>query len=133
MMIPESHRHLLTDPVVVTLVTLMPDGSPQATPIWCGYDGTHILVNTAEGRQKDRNMTREPRVAISAIDPQNPYHWLEVRGTVAERTTHGALDNINALAQQYLGRDYYTGRNAEMQGKETRVLFKIAVEHVNVG
>ncbi len=132
-MIPESHLHLLTEPIVVTLVTLMPDGTPQATPVWCGYDGEHVLINTAVGRQKDRNMDKDHRVAISAIDPTNPYHWLEIRGRVIERTTEGALDHINALSQQYFGREFYAGRNAAQQGHETRVLFKIQMLEVNVG
>ena len=62
------------------LATLMPDGQPQVTPVWVDYDGRHVLINTAEGRQKDKNLQRDKRVALSILDPDNPYKYLEVRG-----------------------------------------------------
>jgi PPOX class probable F420-dependent enzyme len=124
--IPESHRDLLEGPVFVTLVTMMPDGSPQATPVWVDYDGEYVIINTARGRQKDRNMKRNPKVAIVAIDPKNGYRWMEIRGEVAEFTEEGAVDVINKLSKKYNGRDkYYSGANASMEGKETRVTYKI--------
>lgn len=123
--IPEDKKDLLEGPVVVTLVTLMPDGQPQGTPVWCSYDGTYILVNSAKGRQKDHNMRSDPRVSVVAIDPENPYRYLEVRGEVVEITEEGALDHINSLAKQYVGRDdYYAGHEA-MRSKETRVIYKV--------
>lgn len=128
--IPESHRDLLEGPVVVALVTVMPNGQPQATPVWCMYDGTHILVNTARGRQKDQNMQHNPKVAVLAIDPQNPYRYLEVRGQVDEHTEVGGVDMINRLSELYTGqRDYYAGM-PEMRGKERRVTYKIRPTHV---
>lgn len=96
----------------------------MATPVWCSYDGTHILVNTARGRQKDRNMTAAPQVTVLAIDPQNPYRYLEVRGTVAAITEEGALDHINTLARLYVDRDDYYSMNPDQRGKETRVMVK---------
>src|SRR5688572_9129006 len=123
--IPQDKRDLLEKPVVVALTTLMPDGSPQSTPVWASFDGEYILINTAEGRQKDRNLQRDGRVSILAIDPQNPYRYLEVRGEVVERTTEGALEHINQLAYKYLSKsDYYQG-NERMRGKEQRVIYKI--------
>lgn len=126
-MIPDSHRDLLDNPVVVTLVTVMPDGQPQATPVWCSYDGTFVLVNSARGRAKDRNMRERPRVTVLAVDPANPYRYLEVRGVVEEVTEDGAVEHINQLAKKYRGKDQYYGgvTPAEMKDKETRVIYRI--------
>ncbi|NDJ75754.1 MAG: PPOX class F420-dependent oxidoreductase [Chloroflexi bacterium] len=122
--IPAEYKDLIDGPVVVSLVTVMPDGQPQATPVWCNSDGDHILVNTARGRRKDKNMTANPRVTILAIDPQDPYRWMEVRGMVVESTEDGAVEHINALAKIYRGRDqYYT--NPDQAARETRVTYKI--------
>lgn len=131
--IPESHQNLLQAPVFVTLATIMPDGHPQATIVWCDYDGTNILINTAQGRQKDINMRRNPKVAVLAMDPDNPYRYLEVRGTVEEITEEGALEHINQLAKAYVGAPSYYGHAApaEQQQRETRLLLKIRPEHVN--
>jgi PPOX class probable F420-dependent enzyme len=107
------------------LATLMPDGSPQVTPVWIDYDGQHVLVNTAVDRQKDRNLQRDGRVSISVADPDNAYRYVEVRGTVVERTLQGADDHIDSLAKRYLGQDKYPGR----QPGEVRVIFKILPEH----
>ncbi len=123
--IPASHADLLERPVVVTLVTLMPDQQPQATPIWISYDGELLWVNTARGRQKDLNMTQRPKVTVLAVDPQNPYRYLEVRGEVVAVTEEGAVDHINSLSAKYRNQpDYYAG-NPSMRGKETRVIFKV--------
>lgn len=123
--IPDSHKDLLERPVVVTLVTLMPDGQPQATPVWCSYDGSHILVNTARGRQKDRNMTANPLVTVLAIDPDNPYRYLEIRGQIDAITEEGALDHINALCYRYMGREDFYATMPENRGREIRVIYKI--------
>lgn len=123
--IPDDKRDLLDGPVVVTLVTLLPDGQPQATPVWCSYDGTHILVNSAKGRRKDRNMRTDPRVTIMALDPANPYRYLEVRGVVVEITEDGALEHINALSKQYFGREDFFNGDEERRRSETRVIYKI--------
>ena len=111
----------------------MPDGQPQASVIWCDYDGQHVLVNTARGRQKERNLSDRPMATILAIDPQNPYRYLEVRGRVAEATEKGAVASINNLAQQYTNKPNYYGdvAPAEQAEKETRILFKIEPTHVN--
>ena len=73
----------------------MPGGQPQVTPVWVDFDGRHVLFNTAEGRQKDKNLQRDGRVALSILDPDNPYRYLEVRGQVAERTHAGADQHID--------------------------------------
>lgn len=123
--IPASHRDLLDGPVFVTLVTLMPDGHPQATPVWCNTDGDYILINSVRGRQKDRNMGRDPRVTILAIDPQNPYRWIQVRGKVVEVTEKGAVEHINALSKLYTGNENYYAFSPAAKGKETRVIYRI--------
>jgi len=131
--IPNDFKDLLERPIVVTLVTLMPDNQPQATPVWFSYDGSHIWVNTARGRQKDRNMSERPQVTVLAVDPDNPYRYMEVRGTVDEATEDGALEHINSLAKRYVGRDDYYAAMPEQRGKETRVVYKIKPVKVIAG
>jgi hypothetical protein len=123
--VPEKYRDLLEGPVVVSLVTVMPDGQPQATPVWCSFDGDLIWVNTATGRQKDKNLQANPKVTLLAIDPQNPYRWVEVRGQVIERQLEGAVDHINQLAKLYVNRADYYSMNPDQKDKETRVIYKI--------
>ena len=124
--ISEGIRKLLEEPNFANLATLMPDGSPQVTPVWVDFDGTHILVNTAEGRQKPRNVRRDPRVAVSIFNQQDPYSYATVRGQVVEITHEGADQHIDRMAKKYLGRDVYPFRAPG----ERRVIFKIAPEHV---
>jgi PPOX class probable F420-dependent enzyme len=78
--IPESHRDLFRKRSFGHFATVMPNGSPQVTPVWVDYDGEYVLVNAATGRQKTRNIERNARVAIDILDPDNPYRWLQVRG-----------------------------------------------------
>src|SRR5512140_1812546 len=82
--IPEKYRDLFKKPAFCSLATLMPDGNPQVTPVWCDWDGRHVIVNTAKGRVKDRNMRQNRQVALAVVDPENPYRYLEVRGRVDE-------------------------------------------------
>jgi PPOX class probable F420-dependent enzyme len=119
--IPESHLDLFRKKAFANLATLMPNGSPQVTPVWVDYDGRYVLINTAEGRQKDKNLQRDGRLAMSIFDPENPYRYLEVRGHVAERTREGADQHIDAMARKYLGKDKYPYR----QPGEVRVLYKV--------
>ena len=102
----------------------MPDGSPQVTPVWVDYDGKHVLVNSAEGRRKDKNLRRDGRVALAIMDPENPYRYLQIRGRVAEITNEGASQHIDKMAQKYLGKDKYP----YAQPGEVRVLYKIEPE-----
>ena len=106
----EKARALLARPVLATLATVAPDGGPQVTPLWIEVDGDDLLVNTAEGRVKARNLERDHRVAISVIDPDDPYNVVVVRGTVVESTPEGADAHIDALAKKYLGLDEYPMR-----------------------
>ena len=105
---------------------MMPGGQPQVTPVWVDFDGVHILVNSAKGRQKDRNMRERPQVALALMDPENAYRYLEIRGRVVEVTDEGADAHIDKMAKKYLGADSYPFR----QAGETRVIYKIAPEHV---
>lgn len=126
--IPESHRDILEGKNFGHLTTLMPDGSPQVTPVWVDIDGNEVLFNTAEGRQKDRNLRRDGRVAVSVADHGNPYRYVQVRGRIKERTEQGAEEHIDKLAQKYLGVDSYPYRSES----ERRVLYRIEPEHVQV-
>lgn len=122
--IPASHRDILEKKALAHLATLMPDGRPQVTPVWCDFDGTHVRINSAKGRRKDRNIRQDPRVSLSMCDPDDAYRYLEVRGTVVEITEEGADQHIDQLANKYLGVDEYPYRSA----KEVRVMYKIAPE-----
>lgn len=108
------------------VATLMPNGSPQVTPVWFDYDGQYIRINSAKGRQKDRNLRRDARVALSIQDPDNPYRYLQLRGRVVELTEEGADDHIDLLAKKYTGADRYPFRKAE----EVRVIYKILAENL---
>lgn len=124
--IPESHVGILTGKNYAHIATLMRDGSPQVTPVWVDYDGRDIIINTAEGRTKVRNLDREPRVALSVIDHENPYRYVQVRGRVRERTQEGAEAHIDALARRYMGVDRYPGHDPA----HPRVIYRIEPEHV---
>jgi len=126
--IPDKYRALFNKRAFASLGTLMPNGRPQVTPVWVDLEGDHVIFNSAKGRQKDRNVRRDPRVALAIIDPDNPYRYLEIRGRVVEITEEGADANIDKLAKKYLGVDKYPYR----QGNETRVIYKIQPEHTNM-
>lgn len=123
--IPEKFRDLFTKKAFASLTTLMPDGSPQTTPVWCDTDGEHVIFNSAKGRQKDRNVRRDPRVAMAIIDPDNPYRYLEIRGKVVEISEQGANAHIDKMAKKYLDKDKYPFG----QPGEVRVVYKIRPEH----
>jgi PPOX class probable F420-dependent enzyme len=122
--IPQTHLDLFKKKAFAHLATLMPDGKPQVTPVWVDYDGKYVIINTAQGRLKDKNMQRDGRVALSITDPDNPYRYLEVRGSIAERTLKGADAHIDAMAKKYLDQDKYPFR----QPGEVRVIYKVLPE-----
>lgn len=132
--IPESHLDLLEGPYSAVMTTLAPDGAPENTVVWCSWDGEHVLVNTADGRRKPANVRRDPRVALTLMDPQNPYRWLDVRGEVAEIVPDHDYANINAHAKLYVGVDEYYGgvAPASAKGSEQRIILKIRPERVVV-
>ena len=117
-----KYADLLTDKKAFAhLATLMPDGSPQVTPVWFDYAGGAIRVNSARGRVKDRNMKEGSAVALSILDPDNAYRYLQVRGTVVHVTETGATAHIDSLAKKYLDKDVYPWHNA----KDVRVIYEI--------
>ncbi len=121
----QDAQTLIDEPHLAHFVTLMKDGSPQVSPVWVDHDGTHILINTAEGRQKPRNIRRDRRVALSIADHQNSFRYLLVRGKVVEITTEGAWDHIRKLNLKYTGSSDYPKHDGQV-----RLLVKILPEHV---
>ena len=124
--IPDQYKDILAKVAFASLATLMPDGRPQVSPVWCDFDGSSIWVNSAKGRVKDKNMRRNKRVALSIQDPDNAYRHLDVQGEIAEITEEGADAHIDKLAKKYLGKDKYPFR----QPGEVRVIYKIRPEKV---
>jgi PPOX class probable F420-dependent enzyme len=125
--IPDQFKDLFSKAAFAHLATLMPDGSPQVTPVWCDFDGTNVRVNSAKGRVKDKNMRRNKKVALSVQDPENPYRFLAMRGEVVEITEEGADAHIDSLAKKYLGKDKYPFRGPG----EARVIYKIRPVNVH--
>jgi PPOX class probable F420-dependent enzyme len=125
--IPEEGRRLIDGRNFACIATLMKDGSPQVTPVWIGRDGDTILVNTSMGRVKQRNVARDPRVAITVFDMADPYRKLVLRGRVVAFVTEGAREHIDVLSIKYTGQKY-----AHMQPDEKRVILRIEASSVNV-
>src|SRR3984885_5586811 len=123
----EKYSDLFKKKAFANLSTLMQDGSPQVTPVWCDYDGKHVRVNSARGRVKDKKICRAPRAAPAVADPENPYRYMEIRGKVVEVTEKGADDHINSLSEKYLGNPVYPFR----QPGEVRVVYKIEPEKIS--
>jgi PPOX class probable F420-dependent enzyme len=126
--VPKGFEDLLADKTraFAYLATAMKDGSPQVTPVWFNTEGEYILVNSAKGRVKDRNMRQRPQVALAIADPNDPYRYVSVRGRVVEITEQGAAEHIDALAKKYTGVDQYPG------ARDDRVIYKIEPEKVSV-
>jgi PPOX class probable F420-dependent enzyme len=123
----DTARELIDGKNLAHFVTLMKDGSPQVTPVWVDHDGTHVLINTAEGRQKPRNLARDARVAMSIVDGENLYKYVQIRGKVVEVTREGAWEHINKLARKYRGPET---KYPERPG-EQRIIVKILPEFVS--
>jgi PPOX class probable F420-dependent enzyme len=124
--IPADYRDLFEKKGFAHLATVSTDGTPQSTPVWVDFDGAHVRFNTARGRLKDKNLQANPRVALSILDPENPYRYIQVRGRVVEMSERGADAHIDALAKKYLGQDTYPYRRPG----EVRVIVKIAPDRV---
>jgi len=119
---------LLEDKNLVYIATLMEDGSPQLSPVWADYEDGHILVNTAEGRVKHRNVIRDPRVAVSAVSHENPLDMMTVRGKVVKIIPDYAYEHADRLTRKYLGRDAYPFKRPG----ERRIILRIRPERVFV-
>jgi PPOX class probable F420-dependent enzyme len=125
--LPKTHADILHKTAFAHFATLMPDGSPQVSPVWVDEKDGFILINSAVGRIKDKNVSKNPNVAVSITDPDNPYRMISIRGRVVERTTDGAEEHIDKMAKKYLGQDKYPFRKPG----EQRVIYKIALERVS--
>lgn len=127
--VPESHRHLLTDAkrAYAYLATILPDGSPQVTPVWFDVEGGVFRINTVRGRVKDRNMTARPRVALLIHDPDDPFRYVMVRGEVVEAREDGAAEHIDRLSKKYLGTPFPWFRPGDV-----RVTYSIRPTRVSV-
>jgi PPOX class probable F420-dependent enzyme len=125
--LPTSHSDIIQKKAFAHFATLMSDGTPQVNPVWVDEKDGYLLINSAVGRVKDKNVRKNPNVALSITDPDNPYRMLAVRGRVVEYVTEGADAHIDSLAKKYMGLDKYPLR----QPGEQRVIYKIAPESVS--
>jgi len=133
---PDSHRDLLDGYACVALTTIMPDGRPQITPVWCNLDKDYVLINTMRGFRKEKNMRENPKVTLLAFNPKQPLHSIEIRGIVVEMTEEGALEHLDYLTQLYMhkpdARFFGDSIPAELQTKYTPVKIKIAPISIRV-
>ncbi len=124
--IPESHRDLLDGPVYVVATTVMPSGQPQSTIVWWDSEGDFVRINTVVGRQKEKNLARNSKITIMAVDPKDPYRWMEVQGTVDFMVEEGGREHIESLSHKYTGQKYYGGYNKTTRPEDqTRVIVNI--------
>lgn len=134
--IPESHQELIDGPFVVALTTLMPDGQPQTTPVWCNRKDGFVFVNVMKGFRKEKNMRLNPRVTLLAYDPKNPLHNIEIRGCVVEMTQVGAVEHNDELTQLYTGKPdakfFGDAVSPELQIRFTPVRVKILPTRIRV-
>jgi PPOX class probable F420-dependent enzyme len=131
--VPESHQDLLTLPLHVSYITLMPDGAPQASIVWRLWEAPYILVSSPKTSQKTRNVTRDPRITFLMVDPHNAYRYLEIRGLVEQVEDDPDYAFIDRITQFYLQKPYYGGAEPlENKGKVQHVIFRIMPHKVNV-
>lgn len=125
--IPATHLDLLEQPLVVTLATVMPDGQPHTTAIWRRYDGELIRFTTSRGTQKEKNLRANPQVSLLALDPHNPYRYLEIRGAVEAMSEDGAIEELDRITHFYTGQPSYYGHivPAEDFGTRTHLICRI--------
>lgn len=123
--IPQSHRDLLDAPGFAHLASLGPDGAPQSHPVWYEFEDGQLLISTTKDRQKYRNVTRDERVAVSILDPENPYRYLEIRGRVVSIEDDPEKELVDDLAGKYLGADEYPHKQPDAE----RVIIAIEPEH----
>lgn len=126
-LIPDSHKDLLENAYIAVFTTVSPSNKPENTAVWFSWDGEYILINSKEGRRKPDNIRKNPNVAVTILDPKDPYHWIDIRGVVEEIIPDPDYANINAHAKRYEGVDEYYGGYApiERKGTEERIVFKI--------
>lgn len=136
MPIPKSHLDLIAGPYCAALTTMMPDGQPQTTPVWCNCEGEYVLINTMRGFRKEKNMRMNPKVSVLAYDPQHPLRNIEIRGEVIEMSEENALQHLNELTQLYLDKPgaQFFGDSVPLalQATYVPVRVKIAPTHIRV-
>jgi PPOX class probable F420-dependent enzyme len=134
--IPGTHIDLIDGAYTVALTTLMPDGQPQTTPVWCNRKGSCLFINVMKGFRKEKNMRLNPSVSLLAYDPKNPLRNLEIRGCVVEMTEEGAVEHNDELARLYLGKPdakfFGDAVLAELQTRYRPVRVKIMPTHIRV-
>jgi PPOX class probable F420-dependent enzyme len=134
--IPDTHLDLIDGPYTVALSTMMPDGQPQTTPVWCNRKGNYIFINVMKGFRKEKNMRLNPKVSLLAYDPKNPLRNVEIRGCVVEMTIDGAVEHNDELARLYLANPdakfFGDAIPAELQTHYTPVRVKIMPTHIRV-
>jgi PPOX class probable F420-dependent enzyme len=123
----DSHVDLFSKRAFGFLATIMPDGSPQVTPVWVDFDGTDVLLNSTKGQQKDLNMRSRLQVALCVVDPANPYRYMAIRGRIVDVIEDGAVDHIHALAAKYTGAEKY----GFLQDGDVRVMYRLHPEEVH--
>ncbi|HSH58516.1 MAG TPA: PPOX class F420-dependent oxidoreductase [Acidimicrobiales bacterium] len=123
-MIPDSHRDILEKKGFAHVATIGPDGEPHSSPVWYDWDGEHFLFSQTKTRQKYRNVQRDPRVAVSMTDPDNPYRYLEIRGTVDGIDEDEGNVFINSMAKKYMDEDVYPWHQPE----DERIVVKVRPE-----
>jgi PPOX class probable F420-dependent enzyme len=127
MIIPEQYADLLTSKGLAHVATIGPKGEPQSSPVWFGWDGTHVLFSQTTNRQKYRNLLKNPHVALSVVDPENPYRYLEIRGTALSIDNDEGNAFIDSMAQKYLGQPAYPWH----QPGDHRVIVRVHPEHTS--
>jgi PPOX class probable F420-dependent enzyme len=134
--IPISHQELIDGPYVVALTTVIPDGQPQTTPVWCNRKECYIIINVMKGFRKEKNMRLNPKVSLLVYDPKNPLHNIEIRGQVIEMTEDGAVEHLNELTQLYLKKPnakfFGDSIPVELKSRYTAVRVKILPTHIRV-
>ena len=134
--IPESHLELIDGPYTVALSTVMPDGQPQTTPVWCNRKGDYIFINAMKSFRKEKNIRLNPKVSLLVYDPKNPLHNIEIRGLVIEMAEDGAVEHLDELTRLYLGKPdakfFGDSIPAELQSRYTPVRIKISPTHIRV-
>jgi PPOX class probable F420-dependent enzyme len=128
-MLSDRDRRIMEGPNFASVATVMPDGSPHVSTIWIDLDGDDVVFNTSEGRVKIANLRRDPRVAISVFDQNDPYEQVVVHGTVVDLTHDGAREHIDRLAKKYLGLDEYPW----LEPGEQRVIVRVRPDHISAG
>lgn len=134
--IPDTHIDLIDGAYTVALSTLMPDGQPQTTPVWCNRRGDYLFINVMKGFRKEKNMRLNPSVSLLVYDPQNPLRNIEIRGCVVEMTEEGAVEHNDELARLYVGKPdakfFGDAVPAELQTRYVPVRVKIMPTHIRV-